>query len=261
MNEEQIKPSVREIYGKIAEDKKSVVIPVSSCCGTKTSAQSSGCGCSQEVDVSPDYSAGDLSAVPDGANLGLGCGTPVAFAGVQEGQTVLDLGSGAGMDVFIALKYVGTTGKVIGVDMTEKMIAKAKQNAEKIGAENVEFRLGEIESLPIDDNSIDRVISNCVINLVPDKSKAFSEIYRVLKPGGMFSVSDIVLKGTMSEEQRRDAALWAACVSGAIEKDEYLSIIRKTGFTNIIVSSEKENYFDDKSNIHIYSTTVSGTKP
>lgn len=261
MNNEEIKRSVREIYGKIADDKKKVIIPISSCCGTKTSKQAYGCGCSPEVDLTPDYSVGDLANVPDGANLGLGCGTPVAFSGIKEGQTVLDLGSGAGMDVFIASKYVGAEGKVIGVDMTDKMINKARENALKVDAKNVEFRLGEIESLPVENNTIDRVISNCVINLVPDKSKAFSEIYRVLKSGGMFTVSDIVLKGTMSEEKRRDLALWAACISGAIDKNEYLEIIRNSGFTNIIVVSEIKNDYDSETKTGIYSVTVSGTKP
>jgi ubiquinone/menaquinone biosynthesis C-methylase UbiE len=165
------------------------------------------------------------------------------------------------MDVFIASKYVGLTGKVIGVDMTEKMITKAKQNAEKTGIKNVEFRLGEIESLPIDDNSIDRVISNCVINLVPDKLKAFREIFRVLRSGGTFSVSDIVLKGTISEEKRRNLALWASCFSGAIDKNDYLALIQKTGFTNIIVASEKKNADDPDSSAGIFSVTVCGTKP
>lgn len=145
--------------------------------------------------------------------------------------------------------------------MTEKMIQKARQNAEKVGAKNVEFRHGEIESLPVEDNTIDCVISNCVINLVPDKTKAFKEIYRVLKPGGTFSVSDIVLEGTITEEKRRNMDLWASCISGAIEKNEYLSTIRTTGFINIIVVSEKKNDFDLELGTRSYSITVSGTKP
>jgi SAM-dependent methyltransferase len=209
--------------------------------------------------MSLDYKPEDLASLPDGADLGLGCGVPTGFADLKEGFTVLDLGSGAGIDVFIASRHVGQTGKVIGVDMTEAMIEKAKANARKINATNVEFRLGEIEALPVDGDSVDRVISNCVINLVPNKNNAFREIYRVLKSGGKFTVSDIVINGTMSEEKRRDAALWAGCISGAIDKKEYLGIIRNAGFSQVeVVSEKKHDYELDKAGL--FSITVVGTK-
>jgi SAM-dependent methyltransferase len=210
--------------------------------------------------MSLDYNPDDLARLPEGADLGLGCGVPTAFADLNEGFTVLDLGSGAGIDVFIASRYVGQTGKVIGVDMTEAMIEKAKANARKINATNVEFRLGEIEALPVDGDSVDRVISNCVINLVPNKKNAFGEIYRVLRSGGKFTVSDIVVDGTISEEKRRDAALWAGCISGAIDKKEYLGIIQNVGFKDIEIVSEKKHDYELENNAGLYSITVTGTK-
>jgi ubiquinone/menaquinone biosynthesis C-methylase UbiE len=209
--------------------------------------------------MSLDYNPEDLANIPDGADLGLGCGVPTAFADLREGFTVLDLGSGAGIDVFIASRHIGKTGKAIGVDMTQAMIDKAWSNAQKINASNVEFRLGEIEALPVESNSVDRVISNCVINLVPNKENAFREIYRVLKRGGKFTVSDIVIDGIMSEEKRRDAALWAGCISGAIDRNEYIGIIRKVGFGSIEIVSEKKHEYN-ADNVGLYSITVSGTK-
>lgn len=247
----QIKEEVREKYAEIAEGNAKAI---------KTAGKSCGCGCSDVVDISLSYSDADKASIPDGADLGLGCGTPTAFANIKEGMTVLDLGSGAGIDCFIAAKHVGTSGKVIGVDMTEEMIKKANENKLKVNATNVEFRLGEIESLPVDNGTVDRVISNCVINLVPDKRKAFSEIHRVLKTGGKFTVSDIVTDGKISEEERRDASLWAGCVSGALDKKDYLGIIENVGFKEIIVTSEIKNDYELSSGSGIYSITVTGTK-
>jgi SAM-dependent methyltransferase len=254
----EIKENVKEKYAQIAKGEISVIAKKSSCCGPEPS---SCCGTGSEslIQMALEYKPEDLANVPDGADLGLGCGVPTAFADLKEGYTVLDLGSGAGIDVFVASKHVGATGKVIGVDMTEAMIQRARLNAKKINATNVEFRLGEIESMPVDSNSVDRVISNCVINLVPSKENAFTEIYRVLKPGGKFTVSDIVIDGTISEEKRRDASLWAGCISGAIDRKEYVEIIRKTGFSHVEVVSEKK--YDYKlDNAALYSITVVGTK-
>lgn len=210
-------------------------------------ATSSGCGCScdcgnqsnEQIAKSIGYSEEEINAVPE-SNLGLGCGNPVAMGKIKEGDIVLDLGSGAGFDCFLASKRVGESGKVIGVDMTEEMIEKAKSNAEKNGYKNVEFRLGEIENLPIDDNSIDVAISNCVINLVPDKIKAFSEIHRVLKSGGKIYLSDIVLLENISEELKKDEELLAGCVGGALLRDDYLDIIKKAGFEVKILSEDKD---------------------
>lgn len=227
MNDDKIKQVVKNAYSKIAT--------------------SSGCGCScgcgnqsnDEIAKSIGYSEGEINAVPE-SNLGLGCGNPVAMGKIKEGDIVLDLGSGAGFDCFLASKRVGEAGKVIGVDMTEEMIEKAKSNAEKNGYKNVEFRLGEIENLPIDDNSIDVAISNCVINLVPDKERAFGEIHRVLKNGGKIYLSDIVLLENLSEELKKDEGLLAGCVGGALLRDDYLNIIKKTGFEVKILSEDKD---------------------
>jgi len=256
--DQEIKNSVKEKYSQIAKGEIDVIATNNSCCGP---APSSCCGISDEalVQMSLDYKPEDLANVPEGADLGLGCGVPTAFADFKEGFTVLDLGSGAGIDVFIAARYVGETGKAIGVDMTPAMIEKANANAKKINATNVEFRLGEIEALPVDDNSVDRVISNCVINLVPNKQSAFREIHRVLKPGGKFTVSDIVIDGVMSAENRRNAALWAGCISGAIDRNEYLGVIDSCGFADVEIVSEKQHDFH-KDNVGLFSITVSGTK-
>jgi len=172
------------------------------------------------------------------ADLGLGCGMPTQFARINPGDTVLDLGSGAGVDVLRAARLVGESGKVIGVDMTPEMIARAQANAANGGFTNVEFRQGEIEALPVEDSSIDVVLSNCVINLVPDKRQAFREIYRVLRPGGRLSISDMVTYGTMPDEIRQDLTLWAGCIAGAIDRDEYLQIIRDSGFDEINIHQE-----------------------
>jgi SAM-dependent methyltransferase len=254
----EIKENVKEKYAQIARGEISVIAKKSSCCGPEPSSRC-GTGSDSLIQMALDYKPEDLASVPEGADLGLGCGVPTAFADLKEGYTVLDLGSGAGIDVFVASKHVGKTGKVIGLDMTDAMIQKATLNARKINATNVEFRLGEIEAMPVDSNSVDRVISNCVINLVPSKENAFREIYRVLKPGGKFTISDIVVDGTISEEKRRDASLWAGCISGAIDRKEYIGIIRKAGFSHVEVVCEKK-YDYELDNAGLYSITVTGTK-
>jgi len=211
---QDMREAVRERYGAIASQS-------ASCCGGASSTMSSQLG----------YSPEDLGSVPQGADLGLGCGNPVALAALKEGDTVLDLGSGAGFDCFLAARRVGESGKVIGVDMTPQMLAKARDNAEKGGYNNVEFRRGEIESLPVDDASVDVVISNCVINLSPEKDKVFAEAYRVLKPGGRAFISDLVLLEELPASLRENAMVYSACIGGAILKDAYLGAARNAGFT------------------------------
>ena len=222
---EEIKKIVREGYSKVARQG-------SSCCGPKKSC-CSGTNTAEDISKKIGYNDEDMKSVPDGANLGLGCGNPIALASLKIGQTVLDLGSGAGFDCFLAAKKVGPSGKVIGVDMTPAMIEKAKKNAQKGNYQNVEFRLGEIEDLPVDDNSVDVVISNCVINLVPDKSKAFAQAYRVLKPGGRLMVSDVVLLKTLPKSIRNSVEAYIGCLSGAMMKDEYLKVIVGASFKNV----------------------------
>ena len=210
------------------------------------------------------------------ADLGLGCGLPTEYAGIKKGDTVLDLGSGAGNDVFVARAIVGDEGKVIGLDFTQEMVDKAKKNNAKLGYKNVEFHLGDIEQMPFDNNIIDVVVSNCVLNLVPDKRKAFAEIYRILKPGAHFCVSDIVLKGELPSGLKKSAEMYAGCVAGALQQDEYLSIIKETGFTNIEIKKTKvielpddvlKQYLGDSevekfkmNNVGIFSITVVGYK-
>jgi len=225
--DETTKDFIRQRYASIAAGKP---LPVSASCCASTELSSF---------VEEGYARMEGYAAE--ADLALGCGLPTAHAGLAAGETVLDLGSGAGNDVFIAARAVGPSGRVIGVDMTPEMIAKAKANAEKLGAKNVEFRLGEIESLPVESATVDAVISNCVVNLVPNKRKAFSEIHRVLKSGGRFTVSDIVLDGELPESVRKSAELWAGCVSGALQKEEYLGIARDAGFE---VAVEKERLIE-----------------
>ncbi|HBB36835.1 MAG: Methyltransferase [Candidatus Moranbacteria bacterium GW2011_GWC1_45_18] len=246
---DEIKKIVKDKYGEIAAG--------NSGCGC-------GCGCGNEsneqIAKSIGYSEEEINSVSE-ANLGLGCGNPTAMGEIKEGETVLDLGSGAGFDCFLAAKMVGGSGKVIGVDMTKEMIEKAKDNAEKYGYTNVEFRPGEIEKLPIDDNSIDVVISNCVINLVPDKTKAFKEIYRVLKKGGKMYISDIVLLENLSEKEKNDEGLLAGCVGGALLKDEYLKIIEDTGFEMKGLSEDKDISKRQYQGILLESLKVEARKP
>lgn len=228
---EELKQIVKEKYSEIAD--QSIDQNKSSCCG-------SGCGCAtiDEAIMAEDYSK--LNGYAADADLGLGCGLPTEFAKIKEGDVVIDLGSGAGNDAFVARSVTGLSGKVIGVDFTEKMIDKARMNAEKLGYHNVEFRYGDIEKLPVTANVADVVVSNCVMNLVPDKTKAFSETFRVLKPGGHFSISDIVLIGALPEGLRKNAEMYAGCVSGAIQKEEYLQIIKDSGFSNIEIQKNKK---------------------
>lgn len=228
-NSNHLKELVKQKYGAIAlQDKET---NQSSCCGSG--------GCSTEVYniMSDDYS--DLNGYSVEADLGLGCGLPTAFAKIKKGDTVIDLGSGAGNDCFIARAETGEDGKVIGIDFTEAMIRKAKANAEKSGYRNVEFRLGDIEQIPVSDNTANVIVSNCVLNLVPDKNAVFKEIYRVLKPGGHFSIADVVLTGTLPPPLQHEAELYAGCVAGAIQKEEYMSLIAKNAFVNIVVQKEK----------------------
>ncbi len=228
-NSEEIKEMVKQKYSEIALQGKE--LNESSCCGSG--------GCSTEVYniMSEDYN--ELKGYDSNADLGLGCGLPTQFAKINKGDVVVDLGSGAGNDCFVARAEAGETGKIIGVDFTEAMIAKARLNADKLGFNNVEFRLGDIENLPIGGNSTDVVISNCVLNLVPNNQKAFSEMYRILKNGGHFSISDIVVTGDLPEKIKNAAEMYAGCVASAIKKEEYLGYIKEIGFKNIVLQKEK----------------------
>lgn len=264
---EELKQIVRDKYSKIAEQDKA--INASSCCGSGTS--------STEVYniMTDDYST--LKGYNAEADLGLGCGLPTQFAKIQEGDTVIDLGSGAGNDCFIARHETGEKGKIIGIDFTDTMIKKARANAEKLGFNNVEFREGDIEDIPVSDNSADVIVSNCVLNLVPNKKKVISEIFRALKPGGHFSISDIVLVGELPEALQKDAEMYAGCVAGAIQKEEYLGYIQQAGFQNITLQKEKvislpddilQTYLSAKEiedfkngNTGIFSITVYAEKP
>lgn len=265
--ETEIKEAVKQKYSEIAlQDKET---NQSSCCG-------SGC-CSTEVYniMSDDYTA--LQGYNPDADLGLGCGLPTQFAKIKKGDTVIDLGSGAGNDCFIARAETGATGKVIGIDFTPPMIEKARANAEKLAFNNVEFRLGDIEKIPVTTNVADVIVSNCVLNLVPNKDAAFKEIYRVLKPGGHFSISDVVLQGSLPAKIRNAAEMYAGCVSGAIQKEVYLETIQLNGFKNITIQKEKPIIIPDdilssylsqvemtafkKSDTGIFSITVFAQKP
>lgn len=231
MKKDEIKKAVREGYAQVAKSSGSGCGCGSSCCGGNDYAV--------ETSKGVGYSDEDIKSVPDGANLGLGCGNPVAMASLKAGETVLDLGSGAGFDCFIAAGKVGAAGKVIGVDMTPEMLEKARSNAKKGGYTNVEFRQGEIESLPVEDNSIDAIISNCVINLSPDKPAVFTEAYRVLKSGGRIMVSDIVLKKPLPDYILDSVRAYTGCISGALLKDDYVNAIKAAGFSEVEIVSEK----------------------
>lgn len=264
---DKIKEMVKQKYAEIAMQDKDT--NAASCCGAG--------GCSTEVYniMTDDYS--QLEGYNPDADLSLGCGLPTQFAKIKKGDVVIDLGSGAGNDCFVARAETGETGKVIGIDFTPAMIDKARENAEKLKFNNVEFRLGDIEKMPVTANVADVVVSNCVLNLVPDKDKAVSEIFRVLKPGGHFSISDVVLVGNLPNKIRNAAEMYAGCVSGALQKDHYLSIIKANGFSNITVQKEKaivvpddilSNYLTaeeiaafKESKTGIYSITVYAEKP
>ena len=244
MKKTDVKRIVRKSYGKIAE-----------------SGCSCGCGQTDSRQLSKQlgYSEREINAVPE-ANLGLGCGNPTAIGEIRKGMTVLDLGSGAGFDCFLAAGKVGKEGKVIGVDMTGQMIKKARDNAQKYGFSNVEFRLGDIEKLPVEDESIDVIISNCVINLAPDKPKVFREAHRVLRKGGRIYVSDIVLLKQLTSRQREDEKLIAGCVGGAILKDEYLKIVRDAGFEVRMLSEDKKISELQYNNIPVESLNIAASK-
>jgi len=230
MKEAEIKKVVREGYGKIAQKSLSRCSSVSSCCGSQDLVQN--------ISKRIGYSDEEIKVVPEGANLGLGCGNPVALASLKKGEVVLDLGSGAGFDCFLAANQVGTEGSVIGVDMTTEMLDRARENARKGNYENVEFGLGEIENLPVADNLADIIISNCVINLSPDKKRVFREAFRVLKPGGRLMVSDIVLLKELPEEVKSSIAAYIGCLAGAVTKREYLKAIQAAGFQETRVVGE-----------------------
>ena len=228
--ENEIKEVVKEKYGEIAKQSTSCCGPTS-CCGTTDNKNAGYSIMQDEYDHLEGYVAD--------ADLGLGCGLPTEFAAIKKGDVVVDLGSGAGNDVFVARAITGDEGKVIGIDMTTEMIDKANANNVKLGFKNVEFHLGEIEAIPLENSIADVVVSNCVLNLVPSKQKAFSEIHRILKPGGHFCVSDIVIKGELPEQLKVSAEMYAGCVAGAIQYDEYLKIISNTGFSNVEIKKTK----------------------
>jgi SAM-dependent methyltransferase len=230
MKEEIVKKVVRESYAQIAQAGSPCCLPATACCG--------GVDMAAEISKKIGYADKDLNSVPEGANLGLGCGNPLALASLKEGETVLDLGAGAGFDCFLAANQVGKTGKVIGVDMTPEMVQKARENAGKGGYGNVEFRLGEIENLPVADQVVDAVISNCVINLAPDKGRVFREAFRVLKPGGRLMVSDIVLRRPLPDFIMNSIAAYVGCMSGAVMRDEYLRVIEQAGFRDVRIMEE-----------------------
>lgn len=232
MKEENIKKEVRERYAKVAKTS-------GSCCASKVSCCSAPSASSKQISNMVGYSEQEMAAVPDGANLGLGCGNPTALASLKEGERVLDLGSGAGFDCFLAAKKVGAKGKVIGVDMTPEMLDKARANAKKGKYPNVEFRLGEIENLPVADGSVDVIISNCVINLAPNKKRVFEEAFRVLAPNGRVMVSDIVLLKPLPKPVQESVEAYAGCIAGAVIKDTYLDLIRQAGFSDVKVIDEK----------------------
>jgi SAM-dependent methyltransferase len=265
-NSEQLKEIVKQKYSEIALQDKGT--NQSSCCGSG--------GCSTEVYniMTDDYS--NLEGYSPDADLGLGCGLPTQFAKIRKGDTVIDLGSGAGNDCFVARNETGEDGRVIGIDFTPAMIERARANAQKLGFANVEFRQGDIENIPVSSNIADVIVSNCVLNLVPDKDKVFKEIFRVLKVGGHFSISDVVLIGELPENLCSEAEMYAGCVAGAIQKDDYLDLIQKNGFSSITIQKEKpinipedilKNYLNESElinfkngNTGIFSVTVYAEK-
>ena len=262
MSDQEIKKEVQKRYGQHAVRAQA---KQASCCGPQTQqasccgpeTQNTGCGCGPGISFTQSigYSAGETGGLPGSTvNAAAGCGNPHAIAGLKEGESLLDLGSGGGIDVFIAAQQVGPTGRAVGVDMTDEMLDLARKSAEEMELENVEFRKGDIEDLPFGESEFDVIISNCVINLAPDKDKVFREAYRVLKPGGRIAVSDIVTLGEMPEEMKKDMDSWASCVSGAIEANLYLDKLRDAGFTDVKIVSQRGSG-------HVFSAEVEGHKP
>jgi SAM-dependent methyltransferase len=260
-----VKDAVRRHYSSVAQG-----LPGTSsdaCCNTELANAS--CGCTADAQAQKlGYSSSEVAAVPAGSNLGLGCGNPVAIASLKTGQTVLDLGSGAGFDAFLAARAVGPTGKVIGVDMTSEMISKARANAAKGGYTHVEFRLGEIEQLPVADDSVDVIISNCVINLCPDKTPVYREAFRVLKPGGRLAVSDVVARAELPLEAKRNLELHASCLSGATLQTTLLRILEEAGFKDVVIrprgnSDEVITSWDVKQGFeqNVFAAEILATKP
>jgi len=232
--DDTIRAKVREMYGSIASAQDTTCGCSASCCSTQAPT-------AKEQSAKLGYSPAELASIPDGANMGLGCGNPQAIAMLKEGETVLDLGCGGGFDCFLASKQVGSSGKVIGVDMTPEMISKARENARKGGYTNVEFRLGEIEHLPVADNSVDVLISNCVINLSPDKQQVYSDAYRTLKPGGRIAISDVVAVGEMPESITKDIQKYCGCVAGAATVADLEGLLREVGFRDIRVDVKEDS--------------------
>ncbi len=248
-NHDEIRQAVRKAYTKVA-----TVTPPSagtsdevSCCGPSNNSTGMSCGCNgsglslEQMSSAMGYTDSEMHSAPEGSNMGLGCGNPVAIPSIKPGETVVDLGSGGGFDCFLAAKKVGETGQVIGVDMTPEMISKARKNTMKMGFENVEFRLGEIENLPVGDNHADIIISNCVVNLSPDKLAVYRDAYRVLKPGGRIAISDILTTAPLPEEIKKDMALLAACMGGAQTFAETEQVLQRAGFTDITIEPKKIN--------------------
>ena len=289
MNHDEIRQSVRESYGAVAradnvkqQKPPGSKLPASAqpfdtvdtggCCGSTAGESCCGPGdlTSDQLSAIMGYQAGDLTGVPEGANMGLGCGNPVALASLKPGETVVDLGSGGGFDCFLAAREVGQSGQVIGVDMTPDMVSKARKNAEKNGSDNVDFRLGEIEHLPVADNTVDIVMSNCVINLSPDKQSVYAEAFRILKPGGRLSISDILATAELPDEVKQDLALVSACIGGAATIQDTKKMLQLAGFEDVkIVSNQKSQELIDKwdpnksskAGDYVMSANIEGKKP
>jgi arsenite methyltransferase len=261
---EEMRERVRDRYGKIASGGGCCSSEGGSCCGGSSESSEGCCHGSDQLNQL-GYTADDIRNLPEGANLGLGCGNPTGLLSLETGQVVLDLGSGAGIDCFLAAKKVGPEGRVIGVDMTPEMIAKARSNARSAGFPNVEFRLGEIEHLPAADRSVDVVISNCVINLAPDKSVVYREAFRVLRPGGHFAVSDVVATRPISPEERQDPSAWSSCSSGAIEVREIEDLLRSAGFSEVEVRlkvpAETLSSLEKQASLGVVPADIRATRP
>ena len=260
---DQIRQAVRKTYGKVAESNGAGCgCGTLACCGTEDNSSV------KTTSVNIGYSDDDVSSVPEGSNMGLGCGNPNAIASLREGETVLDLGSGGGFDCFLAAKAVGDSGHVIGVDMTPEMLTKARRNAAKSEVDNVEFRLGEIEALPVADEAVDVVMSNCVINLSPEKPKVFKEVFRILKPGGRLAISDIVATAPLPEDVRQNLELHAGCIAGAAPIADLKSILKEAGFSNISIKPIEESresirqwFKDSHVADFVFSATIEAIKP